>query len=656
MSTPMYTPLANSNRVPISRVCTAVYVVASMCLIVSCSGRGSNGSGSSGGEQSSATVEQTEISTTATYSQTTRSEPAEAENLGSLRSLESKTFDAAIRDIVVREDPTIDGWEMERLSDLVTKRLNVIGNLLSGTESVGDLAVVTSLCDASFRSTNLRPKKQRTAFQSPEFIVRRPESSELSIEHTGAEGFRSAIAQLAEPIAGKSGVHFKFKVIRVERENRAVRTQSYFEISGRGAEESVQINATWTCTWTLNSENTAMLSSIHVSDYEEVFCTTVDQQSLFVDCTESAFRGLPILQEQLVHGRDHWYGNLEATIGVEGRGNGIAIADVNGDGLDDIYFCQPAGLPNRLFIRRNDGSMQDVSADAGVDWLDSSRAAIFVDLDNDGDQDLVLTHSTTVVVQENDGTGRFTLRTTLATNSRLFSINAVDNDNDSDLDLFICGYSSAANTRPEDVFVSPVPYHDANNGGPNHLFRNNGDWSFSDVTKQVGLDVNNLRFSLASTWDDFDNDGDLDLYVANDFGRNNLYRNDSGKFTDITGVANVEDVGPGMSATWNDYNNDGFVDLYVSNMFSSAGSRITHNAQFKPGANSEDIAGFRRHARGNSLFQNDQNGRFVDQSVPAAVTIGRWAWGSLFVDLNNDGWRDIYVVNGFVTADNTNDL
>ncbi|MCA9212885.1 MAG: VCBS repeat-containing protein, partial [Planctomycetales bacterium] len=330
--------------------------------------------------------------------------------------------------------------------------------------------------------------------------------------------------------------------------------------------------------------------------------------------------------------------------------------DVNGDGLDDIYFCQPAALPNRLFVRQSDGSMKDVAAESGVDWLDSTRAALFVDLDNDGDKDLVETHTTTVVVQENDGTGKFIFRLELPTISRLFSLNALDYDNDGAVDLFVCGYSSAADSRPEDVFVSPMPYHDANNGGPNYLFRNAGRWKFTDVTKQVGLDENNLRFSLASSWDDYDNDGDLDLYVANDFGRNNLYRNDDGHFQDIAEQAGVEDIGPGMSATWDDFNNDGFVDLYVSNMFSSAGSRITNNQLFKPGVDPTDLEGFKRHARGNSLFVNRAGQGFEDNSVSLNVTMGRWAWGSLFVDVNNDGWRDIYVANGFVTADNNNDL
>ena len=82
-----------------------------------------------------------------------------------------------------------------------------------------------------------------------------------------------------------------------------------------------------------------------------------------------------------------------------------------------------------------------------------------------------------------------------------------------------------------------MPYHDANNGGRNVLLRNDGRWRFSHATVRAGLDVKNRRFSYAAAWEDFDNDGDQDLYVANDFGRNNLYRNDSGRFTDIAAAA-----------------------------------------------------------------------------------------------------------------------
>ena len=98
------------------------------------------------------------------------------------------------------------------------------------------------------------------------------------------------------------------------------------------------------------------------------------------------------------------------------------------------------------------------------------------------------------------------------------------------------------------------------------------------------------------------------------------------------------------------------MDLYVGNMFSSAGNRITYQRNFKTGAGDETRAGFQRHARGNSLFENLGDGTFHDISVEAGVTMGRWAWASPFVDINNDGWTDLAVANGFITNDDTGDL
>ena len=92
-------------------------------------------------------------------------------------------------------------------------------------------------------------------------------------------------------------------------------------------------------------------------------------------------------------------------------------------------------------------------------------------------------------------------------------------------------------------------------------------------------------------------------------------------------------------------------DLYVSNMFSSAGNRITTQSQFKSNLSEDEKSDFRRHARGNSLYQNNGDGSFSDVSVDLGVTLGRWAWGSTLVDMDNDGWEDIYVTNGFMTAE-----
>ncbi len=166
----------------------------------------------------------------------------------------------------------------------------------------------------------------------------------------------------------------------------------------------------------------------------------------------------------------------------------------------------------------------------------------------------------------------------------------------------------------------------------------------------------NNRWSLAAAWEDYDNDGDADLYIANDFGRNKLYRNDGGHFTNVAVEAGVEDVGSGMSVAWGDYNHDGRMDLYVSNMFSTAGGRIAFQEQFQGDAPEASKAMYRQMAAGNSLFENLGNGTFRNVAEEAAVQMGRWAYGSQFVDLNNDGWDDLVVTNGFITQEDPRDL
>src|SRR5262249_54297225 len=190
---------------------------------------------------------------------------------------------------------------------------------------------------------------------------------------------------------------------------------------------------------------------------------------------------------------------------------------------------------------------------------------------------------------------------------------AADYDNDGYLDIFVCNYNMLdIDELNADQWPRPLPYHDANNGGGSYLLKNDGHWHFRDVTKEVGLDVNNRRWTFAACWEDYDNDGLIDLYVANDFGRKNLYKNLGGRFVDVAAEAGVEDMGSGMSVSWGDYNRDGWMDLYVANMFSSAGGRITFQPQFQPSVSPRVKANIQRLAKGNSLFRNAGNGKFED--------------------------------------------
>ena len=195
-------------------------------------------------------------------------------------------------------------------------------------------------------------------------------------------------------------------------------------------------------------------------------------------------------------------------------------------------------------------------------------------------------------------------------------------------------------------------------GGRNALLKNLGSWKFSNVTSEVGLDHNNNRWTVAAAWEDYDRDGDLDLYLANDYGRNNLYRCDSKEdgtihFTDIAPDTGTEDMTTSMGITWADPNRDGQPDIYVSNMYSSAGRRVTSQNNFKrniAGTNDSHINAWKHAAMGNSLFQSQPDGSFLHASKAARINKGLWSWGTTFADRNHDGWDDLFVANGFITG------
>ena len=120
---------------------------------------------------------------------------------------------------------------------------------------------------------------------------------------------------------------------------------------------------------------------------------------------------------------------------------GTALGDVNGDGLEDLYLCQAGGLPNRLFVQQEDGSVRDTTEESGTGWVESCRSALLVDLDNDGDQDLVVVSYARLILSRNDGTGRFSVAGIMEIGIGAMGVSAADYDRDGDLDLYVCHYS-----------------------------------------------------------------------------------------------------------------------------------------------------------------------------------------------------------------------
>ena len=553
-------------------------------------------------------------------------------------------------------DPSQDGWDTEVLHDRAKQQWKELGRWLE-KRGGPDAPDVARLATSDFSCQTLTPATRQIAFEDAALRVERAEIDASSLveqqpgTHQGPAGLTAALQELIKPWRNASTVHTYFKVFGVEQQHESFTTRQFITLSGQTDRGFVEQRATWDARWKLDSQaSDPRLAWIGVAEFEQTI-TSPSQPTLYADCTASVLGDSEDFAQQLRVGTNHWLGSLQAGLGVDLFGHqGLAIGDVNGDGLDDLFVCQPGGLPNRLLIQNRDGTVTDVASHAQVDHLDRSRGALILDFDNNGRQDLAVILETTLVLMRNDGRGRFEQVSTVEVGVST-SLSAADYDSDGDLDVYVCGYPT-----PTGKNKVPVPYHDANNGERNLLLRNDGEFRFTDVTAEVGLDENNRRYSFIGTWEDYDNDGDPDLYVANDYGRNNLYRNEGGRFADAAGKAGVEDMSAGMGVTWGDYNTDGQMDLYVSNMVSSAGNRIAYQRNFRPRDESTTLEQFQRHARGNSLFENLGDGTFRDVSVAARVTMGRWAWSSNFVDINNDGWQDLVVANGMITNENPQDL
>lgn len=546
---------------------------------------------------------------------------------------------AGLDDLYLRRDAAVDGWETEAAAAELGDELHHWADALAAEPP--EIGAIVATCGAC-RIADLTPPT-RIVFDG-ELTVRRAEGGTDPLA-AGPSALERALADLLDALPPDER-RFAFKIYRVDSGAEGVEISVYVHSFGRNADRSVQQNASWRMGFSFDPE--PRLEQITVEAYEEV--ERPGGEPLLVDCTESVLGGNRSFTEQLLPDLHYWWSSLDRLSGITFRGyQGLSVADVNGDGLDDLYVAQPGGLPDRLYLQRPDGTAHDVSRQAGIDYLELTRSALLVDLDNDGDQDLVAVRAAHVIVLANDGTARFTPVAALELEGAV-GVSAADYDLDGDLDLYGVAY------RNPDEGLPPTPYHDAENGQRNRLYRNDGALAFRDVTAEVGLDENNRRFSFAGVWEDYDNDGDPDLYVANDFGRNNLYANDGGRFRDVAAAAGVEDISAGMGVTWADFDRDGWMDLHVSNMFSSAGGRVTYQRRFRSDEQESKRRLYQRHARGNSLFKNNGDGTFTDVSEEAGITMGRWAWGALFADIDGNGFADIVVPNGFLTNEKTDDL
>ena len=524
-------------------------------------------------------------------------------------------------------------------------------------KSVSDTpAALGRFLDPSIEASTLSPTKESTVRSGFGLeVIRRQFSPDLILGRDRfVRGFQTWLGKIAQLETAE------FEIYGIEEISNAplsARLEVRYDIVGihndQRREERV---GSWRIEWSRDA--TQAWKARRWVTSEETIC--IADGPIFRDVTSQALGADESYKQQMLRSADDWRTVMDGAIGVDVYGNnGVATGDFDNDGFDDFYVCQPAGLPNRLYRNRGDGTFEDVTERAGVGVLDNTACALFADFDNRGMQDLLVVCGTGPLLFLNQGNGKFSLKRDAFKFSRppqgTFTHAAVaDYDRDGRLDIYFCMYMYYLGL---DQYHYPIPYYDARNGPPNCLFHNQGNGTFVETTEAAGLNADNDRYSFACAWGDSNSNGLPDLFVANDFGSSQLYRNNgNGTFSVVSKEAHVESVGAGMSCCWSDFDNDGHQDIYVPSMWEAAGQRVSAQKQFHQNAPENIRELYQRHARGNALYRNQGDGTFQNIGHKAGVEMGRWSWSSDFWDFDHDGYVDLYVANGYLSGPEKEDL
>ena len=488
-------------------------------------------------------------------------------------------------------------------------------------------------------------------FSDDQIGVVRWKASQAAPVLRGPNSFEKFVRNAMASWLGKSDFRINLKIYKSEFETDHVVANMIVEAFGRGKTDDgiddlgVQSTSIWKTKWA-KRQGQLQLENIQVQAQEEI-TARISGGQLMRDCTASILKRCDRLPNQLVYGLDQWSRRIP---GIDIVGNqGLAVGDINKDGMDDIYICQPHGLPNLLLVQNPDGTADDVSHQSGVDVLDESHAALMIDVDNDGDQDLIISTDENLVLMSNKGDTTFQLEHSMILGANAQSISAADFDQDGDLDLFLCKYQPV--NRQSDLLMFPEKIDVADDGGRNILLRNDEGWKFTDVTEQVGITSNNSRYSRSANWVDYDFDGDCDLYITNEFSHDQFFENENGWFNELSGELGLRNSARHRSVSVGEFNQDGRFDFFVATDAPLSALRELSDGSDRRHRFHKNLTGE------NQIWFSGAPGKpFTPFFLRAPIFSSESAFGSTTADLNNDGLDDVVVTNGFLSRSSSEEV
>lgn len=535
-------------------------------------------------------------------------------------------------------------WEAEHMTFEIEHRL---GKSFLNAWAARDLEKLTSLLQGEFQA-GLPSTDQWTSVSKPPLIEKsRYTDEEEQIDTDDVDEF---FAHLLDPIDGVEIDKKKLRVLEIKKESDE-RWYCRFLLVGSGMDGDSN-SVLFQC----ESDVVVIVKDKkQLADADSILSWEIRSESIR-KCTapisEEITAKLKLDQLELV---DNWKlgpGHLRQ------HNYQIAVEDFDQD--SDLDIAVMGVDMTRTILAFENGEYVDVTEDLGIPPVEKDPfgsdvfATAWIDIDNDGYPELISGHK----IFKNEQGKKFTditKQTYLKFDAETMGYNVVDYNNDGLLDLYVLyqrpfGLAAKTDEGKQAEAATKKWIDESESGKINHLFKNNGNGTFSNVTELTGA-AGGKRHTHAAVWFFYNDDIYPDLYIANDFGRNVVLQNVNGEyFEDVSSASGADGFATSMGVVAGDVDNDGTSDLYVANMFSKMGRRIIKMVSAEDYTEEvyQQICG---SCAGNQLYCRDDGGQYKDCSELAGVNQVGWAWAPTMLDMDSDGWLDLYSTSGFMSFD-----